>query len=166
MLNLKASNPIQIKAPSQPDFDRDVLVPLQAAQKAAAEKAAAEARAQAEAALAAAQAAQAVVVAPVIMAVPAAGNYQALGQQMAAARGWTGSEWVDLNNLIMRESGWNPAAQNPYSNACGIAQNINGCGAYPDPSPAGQIQWGLDYIAGRYGDPINAWGHSQAVGWY
>jgi len=29
-----------------------------------------------------------------------------------------------------------------------------------------QVRWGLGYIAGRYGSPCNAWGHSQSVGWY
>jgi hypothetical protein len=33
-------------------------------------------------------------------------------------------------------------------------------------NPATQITWGLDYIAGRYGTPCGAWGHSQSVGWY
>lgn len=33
-------------------------------------------------------------------------------------------------------------------------------------NPHTQIQWGLDYIKRRYGDPDSAWGHSQKVGWY
>lgn len=93
-------------------------------------------------------------------------QWQALGQSMAAAMGWTGAEWVALNNVAMRESGWNPTAQNPTSSAYGIAQNIGGPGGYPDPSPAGQISWMLNYIKGRYGDPINAWSHELSAGWY
>jgi hypothetical protein len=31
---------------------------------------------------------------------------------------------------------------------------------------ATQISWGFGYIAGRYGNPCGAWGHSQSVGWY
>ena len=29
-----------------------------------------------------------------------------------------------------------------------------------------QIEWGLNYIAKRYGSPTNAWAHSQSKGWY
>ena len=31
---------------------------------------------------------------------------------------------------------------------------------------ATQIRWGLKYIAGAYGSPCSAWGHSQATNWY
>ena len=33
-------------------------------------------------------------------------------------------------------------------------------------NPATQIAWGLNYIKGRYGNPGNAWAHSQSTGWY
>ena len=95
------------------------------------------------------------------------GGWAAAGQAMAASMyGWTGPEWVALNNVAMRESGWNPNAQNPTSSAYGIAQNIGGRAGYPDPSPAGQIAWMLAYIKSRYGDPIGAWAHELSAGWY
>lgn len=86
----------------------------------------------------------------------------AIGQQMAAARGWTGGEWNALYQLWQGESGWNPLADNPTSDAYGIPQSLPGskmASAGPDwrTNPATQIRWGLDYIAGRYGDPINAY---------
>lgn len=59
-----------------------------------------------------------------------AASNQALGQQMAAAFGWTGAEWTALNNIVMRESGWSSTAQNPTSSAYGIAQNIQGLAGY------------------------------------
>jgi phage-related protein len=95
----------------------------------------------------------------------------ALGQQMAAARGWTGAEWVALNNVAMRESGWSMTAQNPTSSAYGIAQFINGAGEYAQyggnsATAAGQITAFLNYIAQRYGDPIGAWAHELSSGWY
>ena len=31
---------------------------------------------------------------------------------------------------------------------------------------AAQIDWGLSYIAGRYGSPNKAWEHSEHYGWY
>jgi hypothetical protein len=36
----------------------------------------------------------------------------------------------------------------------------------PESDAAVQIAWGLDYIAGRYGDPSAAWGFHQANGYY
>ena len=39
-----------------------------------------------------------------------------------------------------------------------------GAGWQSDPDV--QIRWGLGYIAGRYGSPVNAWAHFQANHWY
>lgn len=92
-----------------------------------------------------------------------------LGRAMAAARGWTGAEWNALNMLWTRESGWNPRARNPSSGAFGIPQALppGKMGAAAVAGNAGaQIAWGLNYIAGRYGDPINAWRHEVAMNWY
>jgi len=82
-----------------------------------------------------------------------------LGQSMAAARGWTGSQWDALYILWMRESGWNPGSVNRSSGACGIPQAYP-CSKISDKSTRGQLQWGLDYIARRYGTPqaaLNYW---------
>lgn len=91
-------------------------------------------------------------------------NYSAnpvgLGRQLAAERGWTGSEWQSLYQLWDRESGWNPNSHNGSSGACGIPQAYP-CSKIVDKSPAGQIRWGLDYIAGKYGDPNRAWAYWQ-----
>lgn len=83
----------------------------------------------------------------------------ALGQQMAASRGWTGSQWDALYTLWMRESGWNPNSVNRSSGACGIPQAYP-CSKITDKSMRGQLQWGMDYIARRYGTPqaaLNYW---------
>jgi uncharacterized protein YabE (DUF348 family) len=81
-----------------------------------------------------------------------------LGQQMAASRGWTGTEWTSLYQLWMHESGWNPSSTNGSSGACGIPQ-ANPCSKMGGTDTAGQITWGLNYIAGRYGDPNTAWAY-------
>ena len=99
------------------------------------------------------------------------GSVKQIGQQMAAARGWTGSEWTCLDLLWQRESGWNPSASNPSSGAYGIPQALPGskmgsAGSDWATNPATQIEWGLGYIADRYGTPCGAWGHSESVGWY
>lgn len=100
-----------------------------------------------------------------------AGSNREIGQKMAAARGWTGQQWTCLEALWTRESNWNHRAQNPSSGAYGIPQSLPGtkmvtAGSDWATNPATQIKWGLGYIAGRYGTPCGAWGHSQSVGWY
>lgn len=94
-----------------------------------------------------------------------------LGQQMAAARGWTGAQWVALNDVAMRESGWNMTAKNPGSGAYGVAQFINGPGEYAQyggnvNTAVGQVTAFLNYIAQRYGNPAGAWAHELSAGWY
>jgi uncharacterized protein YukE len=95
----------------------------------------------------------------------------ALGQKMAAARGWTGQQFTCLQKLWVKESGWNAAAKNPSSGAFGIPQSLPAdkmasAGADWQTNPATQIKWGLDYIAGRYGNPCGAWAHEVANNWY
>jgi uncharacterized protein YabE (DUF348 family) len=99
------------------------------------------------------------------------GSVKEIGQQMAAARGWSGSEWTCLESLWERESGWNYQAANPSSGAYGIPQALPGskmgsAGSDWATNPATQIEWGLGYISDRYGTPCGAWGHSESVGWY
>lgn len=95
-----------------------------------------------------------------------AGNV-ALGQQLAASRGWTGEQWDCLYNLWMRESGWRTEAHNA-SGAHGIPQALPGSkmGAGWQSDPNVQINWGLGYIAGRYGSPCNAYNIQRTKGWY
>jgi hypothetical protein len=65
--------------------------------------------------------------------------------------------------LWNQESGWNPNVQNASSGAAGIPQDISGNfhGGWQ-----GQIDWGLQYIKGRYGTPQMAWAHEVANNWY
>jgi hypothetical protein len=102
----------------------------------------------------------------------------ALGQRMAQAfrPGWgSGQEWADLDALWQQESSWSNLASNPTSGAFGIPQAFPytkmpkaawpiSAGGRAD--PVAQILWGLQYISGTYGDPIGAWGHEKAKGWY
>ena len=95
----------------------------------------------------------------------------AIGQSLAAQRGWVDGEWQCLYSLWQRESGWNHQAMNPSSGAFGIPQSLPGnkmATAGPDwqTNPSTQISWGLTYITARYGTPCAAWAHSEAVGWY
>lgn len=98
-----------------------------------------------------------------------------MGQALAASVGWTMEEWTALDALWNRESGWNNRAQNPSSGAYGIPQALpyskmpnkawpESAGGQSDPQT--QIQWGIEYIQGRYGSPSHAWAHEQQNGWY
>ena len=100
-----------------------------------------------------------------------------LGRYLAAQRGWTGSQFQCLDNLFFRESNWRHAAANPISSARGIPQRMmsvhyganwrtSATAAAWLADPEAQIEWGLDYISGRYGNPCGAWAHSQRTGWY
>lgn len=85
--------------------------------------------------------------------------------------GFADSQFGCLDSLWTRESNWRWNAANPTSSAYGIPQSLPGSkmasvGADWQTNPVTQIKWGLGYIAGRYGSPCNAWGHSQRVGWY
>lgn len=98
------------------------------------------------------------------------GQNQALGRQLAAQIGWTGSMWNALNALVMSESGWNATAQNPTSTAYGIGQFLDSTwasvGAVKTSIPLLQIQAMFRYIMQRYGNPLGAWAFKQSHGWY
>ena len=76
---------------------------------------------------------------------------------------WNKSEWVALNKLWGKESGWKHTADNPKSSAYGIAQILNTEPGTPAPL---QIERGLEYIQHRYVKPSIAWAHWRAKGWY
>jgi len=98
------------------------------------------------------------------------GDPQQIAAGMVSARGWGGDQFSCLVSLWTKESGWRTDAANP-SGAYGIPQALPGskmssAGADWQTSATTQISWGLDYIAGVYGTPCAAWGHSQATDWY
>lgn len=85
--------------------------------------------------------------------------------------GWNDLEFIPLENLWTRESSWQWNATNQSSGAYGIPQSLPGskmasAGQDWKDNAYTQIDWGLDYIAKRYGSPSKAWAHSQQVGWY
>lgn len=98
------------------------------------------------------------------------GSNRAIGRRMMLQR-WAASQWPALNSLWTRESGWRTTARNPSSGAYGIPQSLPAskmasAGADWRTNPATQVEWGLGYIASRYGSPSKAWAHSQRTGWY
>jgi hypothetical protein len=96
---------------------------------------------------------------------------QAIAQALLPKFGFATSQMSCLIPLWMGESGWRVNAENSSSGAYGIPQALPGskmasAGADWQTNPATQIAWGYGYIAGRYGSPCGAWGHSQSAGWY
>lgn len=99
-------------------------------------------------------------------------SYQAYAKDLCLnTYGWTESDFNCLVKLWNRESGWNPNAHNSSSGAHGIPQALpaskmssEGSDYYTNGKT--QIRWGLKYIKNRYGNPSNAWAHSQQKGWY
>ena len=88
----------------------------------------------------------------------------------------TGSNWLNWNNVAMRESGWDNTIWNSAgSGAYGIAQALPFT-KYPkagwpasaggSSNPTAQISWMHDYIQSVYGSPAAAWAHEMSQGWY
>lgn len=99
---------------------------------------------------------------------------RAIGQQMAAKKGWTGDQWLCLEKLWTNESNWRHTVPNyEGSGAYGIPQALPASkmashGADYRSNPRTQIAWGLDYISARYGTPCGAlsfW-NSKSPHWY
>jgi len=85
--------------------------------------------------------------------------------------GWGSAQFQCLVLLWTRESSWRADAYNASSGAYGIPQSLPGskmaaAGADWRTNAATQIEWGLSYIAGRYGAPCGAWAHSEQFNWY
>lgn len=79
-------------------------------------------------------------------------------RQVARTYGWdVGPEWDALSALIAKESSWDPNAANRSSSARGLFQKMTSLHGPVEKTPAAQAAWGLDYIQGKYGDPISAW---------
>jgi len=77
--------------------------------------------------------------------------------------GWTGDEWVCLDELVRRESTWSNIADNPKSSAYGLFQMLK--------TPKGlsigeQTERGIKYIKKRYDTPCNALNHHDRRGFY
>ncbi|WP_340540983.1 lytic transglycosylase domain-containing protein [Nocardioides sp. GXZ039] len=94
-----------------------------------------------------------------------------IARALLAEFGFGADQFSCLDSLYIRESNWNPYADNPSSSAYGIPQALPGskmasAGADWATNPVTQIRWGLGYIQDRYGSPCGAWGHSQSHGWY
>jgi hypothetical protein len=96
---------------------------------------------------------------------------QTIAEALLPKFGFDSAQMSCLVPLWMGESGWRVNAENASSGAYGIPQALPGskmasAGADWQTSAATQIEWGLGYIAERYGSPCGAWGFKQSHGWY
>jgi cell wall-associated NlpC family hydrolase len=96
-------------------------------------------------------------------------NNAALVQKMAGNWG-SGIEWAALWQILNQESGFSTTAGNTGA-AYGIFQADPGnkmasAGGDWASNPVTQTKWGLNYIKGRYGDPLGAYAHKRRVGWF
>ena len=144
-----------------------------AAEAAAAAAAAAAAQAAASAAPAAPVQAQQDVLQPNIPggAVNDPAGAQAYASSQLGGHGWGGDQMGCLLKLWNQESSWMTNATNPSSGAYGVAQALPpekyaSTGADWLTSYRTQINWGLGYIASRYGSPCGAWDHEVSNNWY
>ena len=99
------------------------------------------------------------------------GTDQSIARSMVASRGWSSGEFSCLVDLWNRESGWRVTATNPSSGAYGIPQalpasKMASAGSDWRTSAQTQIEWGLSYIADRYGSPCSALSAWHSKGWY
>ena len=98
---------------------------------------------------------------------PTAGSIGGTKQDWMRAAGIPEDQWVYVDFIVSRESGWNPLARNPSSGACGLAQALPcskvGAGA-TDPVVA--LQWQHGYVNARYGGYAGAYEFWQANHWY
>jgi len=80
--------------------------------------------------------------------------YYALGNNL--------KEFKCLSVLYGKESAWNPNARNGshYGIPQGRSVYLSTLNGYE------QIQWGLDYIGHRYGEPCVALNHWRTYGWH
>lgn len=94
-----------------------------------------------------------------------------IAQSMLSEYGWSGDQFSCLDDLWIGESQWDVEATNPSSGAYGIpqalpAEKMASAGDDWETNAATQIEWGLDYIADRYGSPCAANDFKQGNNWY
>jgi hypothetical protein len=99
------------------------------------------------------------------------GSPQTVAHALVLRQGWSEGQWSCLDSLWSRESGWNTYATNSSSGAYGIPQALPGykmasAGSDWRSNPITQIEWGISYIASKYGSPCTALSHSNATGYY
>ena len=110
---------------------------------------------------------------------PAASNRAITGnkQTWLQASGIPQDQWVYVDYIVSKESGWNPCAYNPSrsdcnanpTSACGLAQSLP-CGKQSKyghwTDPVANLKWQYEYVTNRYGGYAQAHSFWLANKWY
>lgn len=94
------------------------------------------------------------------------------------AAGIPESQWIYVDYIVGRESGWNPCAYNPGKSdcttpgfvprtACGLAQALP-CSKIPGDwrDPVNALKWQFGYVTARYGGYAGAYEFWRVHHWY
>ncbi len=84
-----------------------------------------------------------------------------------AAAGIAESDWVYVDYIVSKESGWNPNATNASSGACGLVQALP-CSKVPGNGydPVDNLSWADGYAVGRYGSWAAAYDFWTSNHWW
>jgi hypothetical protein len=99
----------------------------------------------------------------------ASGEIQQYALQAMSTHGWDASQWDSLSFIVSHESGWNPNSLNASSGARGLFQCLGHVECNTQSYITDyhvQVDWGLNYIANRYGNPNAAAAFWRANSWY
>lgn len=100
---------------------------------------------------------------PAVKHTPERFDPRAYVKRTARAAGYDRQQWRCLDEIIHRESRWNPKADNPDSTAFGLFQMLR---LDPATDLAKMTRLGLKYIHHRYGDACEALAFHNKNGWY
>lgn len=97
-------------------------------------------------------------------------DYKSYAKEKCNVENWSEADYNNLVSLWEKESGWNVTAGN-RSGAYGIPQacpasKMKAYGEDYLTNYKTQINWGIDYIKGRYENPTKAWNHFKQKNWY
>jgi len=80
---------------------------------------------------------------------------------------WGENHWQAFDTIVTNESGWQVGIKNKTSGSCGIGQALP-CSKMGNlyGNPKGEVDWTIEYIEARYGNPIQALAFWRSHRWY
>lgn len=101
----------------------------------------------------------------------ASANVSGSKEALMSAAGIDPSQYVYVDYIISKESGWNATADNPMSSAYGLCQSLPGskmasAGSDWATNPITQMKWCNGYAVGRYGSWASAYNFWLANHWW
>lgn len=96
------------------------------------------------------------------------GDIKGYAQSQVCAK-WGCDHWSAFDFIVYKESTWDINAKNPSSGALGLCQNNPYSRAISDDyrkNGNAQVDWCINYISGRYGNPISAKAFWLSRNWF